>query len=196
MNSDHPGVYVHESAYVDCPTKIGSGTKVWHFSHILTGCYIGRDCVFGQNTMVGPNVKVGDGCKIQNNVSIYEGVELEEGVFCGPSCVFTNVTNPRARINRKNEFRPTVVKRWATIGANTTIVCGHTVGAYSLIAAGAVVTCDVPDHALMAGIPARRVGWVSKTGMRLGQDLICPQTGERYERVNGGLRLLECPSAK
>ena len=139
---------IHPSAFVDEPCEIGAGTRIWHFAHILPRTRIGRDCSFGQNVMVGPDVSVGDGCKVQNNVSIYKGVTLEDGVFCGPSCVFTNVNNPRAEVERKDEFRPTLVKRGATIGANATIVCGHTIGEYAFVAAGAVVTQDVPAFAL------------------------------------------------
>jgi UDP-2-acetamido-3-amino-2,3-dideoxy-glucuronate N-acetyltransferase len=180
------GVFVHESAYVDEPVRIGAGTKIWHFVHILEDCDIGRNCSIGQNVMIGPGVKVGDNCKIQNNVSLYTGVELEDGVFCGPSCVFTNVMNPRAEIERKSEFRRTLVKRGATIGANATIVCGHALGEYSFIAAGAVVTGDVPSYALMAGVPAKRIGWMSSAGGRLGDDLVCPIDGTRYrERADG-----------
>ncbi|MDQ0316206.1 acyltransferase [Amorphus orientalis] len=186
------GVFIHESAYVDAPCEIGPNSKVWHFAHILKGCRIGKDCSVGQNVMIGPDVTVGDSCKIQNNVSLYNGVELEDGVFCGPSCVFTNVNNPRAEISRKSEFRHTLVKRGTTIGANATIVCGHTLGAYSFIAAGAVVTGDVPDFALMAGVPARRIGWMSKAGGRLGDDLVCPVDGSRYQLDDkGNLHLVE-----
>lgn len=181
------GVMIHESAYVDQPSEIGTGTKIWHYSHILPGVKIGRDCSIGQNVMIGPDVTVGDRCKIQNNVSLYKGVRLESGVFCGPSCVFTNVINPRAEIERKSEFRETVVRRGATIGANATIVCGHTLGAYCFIAAGAVVTKDVPAHALMMGSPARRVGWVSHAGARLGSDLVCPIEGRLYREASPDL---------
>jgi UDP-2-acetamido-3-amino-2,3-dideoxy-glucuronate N-acetyltransferase len=184
MGSRFDDVFVHESAYVDEPVKIGAGTKIWHFVHILAGCDIGRNCIFGQNVMVGPNVKIGDRCKIQNNVSIYQGIELEDGVFCGPSAVFTNVNNPRAMIERKAEFAPTLVKRGATIGANATIVCGHTLGEYCFVAAGAVVTADVPAYALMAGVPARRIGWMSAAGRKLGPDLVCPETGSRYSEIS------------
>lgn len=184
MASRFDGVFVHESAYVDEPAKIGAGTKIWHFVHILAGCEIGANCIFGQNVMVGPNVRIGNHCKLQNNVSIYQGIELEDGVFCGPSAVFTNVNTPRATIERKSEFAPTLVKRGATIGANATIVCGHTLGEYCFIAAGAVVTADVPAYALMAGVPARRIGWVSAAGRKLGPDLVCPETGERYAEVS------------
>lgn len=181
-----PGVGVHESAYVDDPVAIGEGTRVWHFVHILKGCRIGRRCSIGQNVMIGPDVSVGDDCKIQNNVSLFAGVELEDGVFCGPSCVFTNVNNPRAEIERKSEFRKTLVRRGATIGANATIVCGHTIGAWSFIAAGAVVTSDVHAFALMAGVPARRIGWMSKAGGKLGSDLVCPVDGSRYRETADG----------
>lgn len=180
--------YAHETAVIDQPSSIGAGSKIWHFSHVLAGTRIGRDCVLGQNVMAGPDVSIGDRCKIQNNVSLYKGVCLEDGVFCGPSCVFTNVNNPRAEVERKDEFRPTLVRRGATIGANATIVCGTTLGAYSFIAAGAVVADDVPDHALMAGVPARRIGWMSHDGERLGDDLVCPRTGRRYEESPTGLR--------
>jgi UDP-2-acetamido-3-amino-2,3-dideoxy-glucuronate N-acetyltransferase len=178
-----PNVRIHESSYVDEPVQIGEGTSIWHFCHILGEVTIGRHCSIGQNVMIGPRVTVGDNCKIQNNVSLYEGVTLEDDVFCGPSCVFTNVVNPRSAISRKNEFRPTLVKRGATIGANATIVCGHTVGSYAFIAAGAVVTKDVPDFALMAGVPARRIGWMSHHGERLGQELVCPATKQHYRET-------------
>jgi UDP-2-acetamido-3-amino-2,3-dideoxy-glucuronate N-acetyltransferase len=180
MGERLPGTFVHPSAYVDEPAVIGAGTSIWHFSHILAGSTIGRDCVIGQNVMIGPNVTIGDRCKIQNNVSVYEGVTLEDEVFCGPSCVFTNVATPRAGVDRRAEFLPTRVGRGATIGANATIVCGHTVGAWSFVAAGAVVTSDVPPHALVAGVPARRIGWISHAGERLAPDLVCPRTGRRY----------------
>jgi len=185
--SAHPGATIHPTAFVDSPAQIGAGTKIWHFSHVLGHTSIGRDCVIGQNVMIGPRVSVGDRCKIQNNVSIYQGVTLEDGVFCGPSMVFTNVLNPRAEVERKNEFLPTLVRRGTTIGANATIVCGTTLGAYSFIAAGAVVTKDVPDHGLMAGVPARRIGWVSHAGERLGEDWTCPRTGQRYRERQGRL---------
>jgi predicted dehydrogenase/carbonic anhydrase/acetyltransferase-like protein (isoleucine patch superfamily) len=188
----HPGVTIHESAYVDEPCTIGAGTKIWHFSHVLRNTRIGSGVVIGQNASIGPDVVIGDRCKIQNNVSIYKGVTLEDGVFCGPSCVFTNVNNPRAEIERKDEFRPTRVGRGATIGANSTIVCGHDIGRYAFIAAGAVVTSDVPAHALMAGVPARRIGWVSRAGERLGRDLVCPREGRRYrETAEGNLQEIE-----
>lgn len=172
--------FIHESAFVDQPSEIGAGTKIWHFCHVLSNTRIGKDCSFGQNVMAGPDVTIGDGCKIQNNVSLYKGVTLEDRVFCGPSCVFTNVLTPRAGVERKDEFALTLVREGASIGANATIVCGTTVGRYCLIAAGAVVTRDVPDFSLMAGVPAKRIGWVSESGDRLGPDLICPRTGQRY----------------
>jgi len=185
-----PGVLIHESSYVDDGAVIGPGTKIWHFCHILSGTVIGDNCSIGQNAMIGPKVRVGKGCKIQNNVSLYEGVELADDVFCGPSSVFTNVLNPRAHVNRKAEFRATPVGRGATIGSNATIVCGHSLGAYCLIGAGAVVTKDVPDFALMVGTPARRVGWMSRAGERLGADLICKATGERYFENGAGVLAL------
>jgi len=188
-----PATRLHETVYIDDVVEIGDNTSIWHFSHILARVNIGRDCVLGQNVVVGPDVTIGNHCKIQNNVSVYKGVTLEDGVFCGPSCVFTNVNNPRAEIERKSEFRETLVRRGATIGANATIVCGHTIGAYSFIAAGAVVTKDVPDFALMAGNPARRIGWMSREGVRLNSDLVCPSNGARYEEVAAN-RLVEIPN--
>jgi UDP-2-acetamido-3-amino-2,3-dideoxy-glucuronate N-acetyltransferase len=176
-----PGVTVHESAYIDEDVEIGAGSKIWHFVHVLPGSVIGRNVIVGQNVMAGPNVRIGDGCKIQNNVSLYEGVELEPDVFCGPSCVFTNVFNPRAAVSRKAEFRKTLVKHGTTIGANATILCGITIGEFAFIGAGSVVTRDVVPYALMVGSPARRTGWVSSAGEKLGSGLVCPRTGERYE---------------
>ena len=159
--------FVHETAIIDEDVEIGEGTKIWHFSHILKGSKLGKNCVIGQNVMIGPDVTIGDGCKIQNNVSIFKGVTLEDEVFCGPSCVFTNVNHPRAFVSRRHEFIPTLVKRGATIGANATIVCGHTIGRYAMIGAGAVVVSDVEDYALYFGVPAKRVGWVCKCGVVL-----------------------------
>ena len=176
-------VFIHESSYVDDNVAIGRGSKVWHFSHILENCQIGEDCSLGQNVVIGPSVVVGNRVKIQNNVSVYEGVTLEDGVFCGPSCVFTNVNNPRSEIVRKNEYRKTTVKRGASIGANATIICGHDLGEYCFIAAGAVVTKEVPAYALMAGTPAKRIGWMRKAGGRLGDDLICPIAGVAYRQI-------------
>ena len=187
MGGVHPTAAIHESACVDEPCEIGAGTRIWHFSHIMRDCRIGRDCVIGQNVMVGRGVVIGDRCKVQNNVSLYTGVSLEDGVFCGPSCVFTNVHNPRAEIERKSEFRPTPVRRGATIGANATILCGHEIGAYAFIGAGAVVTRAVPAHALMAGVPAHRIGWMSRAGAKLGDDLVCPLDGSRYRLDDEGL---------
>ena len=180
MSENYKDVFVHESSYVDNNVTIGRGTKIWHFSHILMNCEIGQDSSLGQNVVVGPNVVIGSRVKIQNNVSVYEGVTLEDGVFCGPSCVFTNVNNPRSEILRKDEYRKTIVRRGASIGANATIICGHDLGEYCFIAAGAVVTKKVPAYALMAGTPARRIGWMSKAGGRLGEDLICPIEGTAY----------------
>jgi UDP-2-acetamido-3-amino-2,3-dideoxy-glucuronate N-acetyltransferase len=179
-------VFIHGSAYVDEPCSIGQGTKIWHFCHVFPGAIIGTNCILGQNVMVGRDVCIGNNCKIQNNVSIYTGVELAEGVFCGPSCVFTNVSNARADIERKSEFQRTFVGRGATIGANATIVCGHALGDYCFISAGAVVTSDVPDYAIMAGVPARRIGWMSRAGRRLGPDLICSIDGSRYQETDSG----------
>ena len=186
MSDDY---FRHPTAVVDEGAEIGSGTKIWHFAHILSGTKIGARCVISQNVMIGPKVVIGNGCKIQNNVSIYEGVTLEDDVFCGPSMVFTNVLYPRAHVNRRDEFLPTLVRQGATIGANATIVCGNTVGAYAMVGAGAVVTRDVPDFALVLGAPAVRIGWVSRSGDRLGPDLVCPRTGERYALEEGRLSL-------
>ena len=184
MSKINNDTFIHESSYIDENVTIGSRTKVWHFSHILNNCHIGEDCSFGQNVVIGPNVKVGNRVKIQNNVSVYEGVTLEDGVFCGPSCVFTNVNNPRSEIVRKDEYRKTIVRRGASIGANATIICGNDLGKYCFIAAGAVVTKDVPDYALMAGAPAKRIGWMSKAGGRLDEDLICPIVGNSYRLID------------
>ena len=180
MTKMHKDVFVHESSYVDENVTIGSRTKIWHFSHILSNCDIGEDCSLGQNVVIGPNVSVGSQVKIQNNVSVYEGVTLEDGVFCGPSCVFTNVNNPRSEIVRKDEYRKTIVRRGASIGANATIICGHDLGEYCFIAAGALINKEVPAYALMVGTPAKRIGWMSKAGGRLGDDLICPIDGSAY----------------
>lgn len=184
--------FAHESAYVDQPCEIGSGTKIWHFSHIMKDSKLGRDCILGQNVLISPGVEVGDNCKIQNNVSLYTGVILEDDVFCGPSCVFTNVINPRSQIVRRNEYQKTTVRRGATIGANSTIVCGATLGRYCFIGAGAVVRGDVPDYALMLGVPARQKGWMGRHGYRLeeaGEDTFrCPETGWTYRLDDGALK--------
>lgn len=185
----YPDVLIHASAYVDDGAEIGAGTKIWHFCHVLPGVKIGERCSLGQNVMIGPNVRIGSNVRIQNNVSVYTGVELDDDVFCGPSCVFTNVANPRAHVSRKSEFLTTRVARGVTIGANATIVCGHAIGTYSFIGAGAVVTRPVEAFALVVGNPARRIGWMSRRGARLGPDLVCPETGERYVLVGGQLGL-------
>jgi UDP-2-acetamido-3-amino-2,3-dideoxy-glucuronate N-acetyltransferase len=185
--------FVHPTSIVDDPVEIGDATKIWHFCHISAGANIGRGCNLGQNVFVAPNVRIGANVKVQNNVSIYEGVELEDDVFCGPSCVFTNIVNPRSQVVRKGQYEKTVVRRGASIGANATIVCGGTIGRYALIAAGAVVTRGtVPDYALMAGVPATRRGWVSRHGHRLvevdaGGLRRCPETAWRYQEVEPGL---------
>ena len=175
--------FVHESSYVDEGCQIGEGTKIWHFSHIMKGCTIGKRCNIGQNVVISPDVTLGNGVKIQNNVSVYTGVVCEDGVFLGPSCVFTNVINPRAFIERKSEYRKTVVKEGASIGANATIVCGHDIGRYAFVGAGAVVTKDIPDYAIVLGNPARIRGYVCKCGEKLtftdGQ-AVCPACGKRY----------------
>lgn len=180
--------YIHPTAIIDDGCQIGTNSKIWHFVHILKGSEIGQRVIVGQNVMIGPDVRVGDGCKIQNNVALYKGVTLEEDVFCGPSCVFTNVLLPRAFVDRKSEFSATLVKKGATIGANATIICGVTLGEYSMVGAGAVVTRDIPNHALVIGTPAHQIGWVSREGERLGSDLMCPRTGERYQEIETGLK--------
>lgn len=176
--------FVHESSYVDKDCRIGVGTKIWHFSHIMSGCNIGENCNIGQNVVVSPDVVLGNNVKIQNNVSVYTGVICEDDVFLGPSMVFTNVINPRSHVSRKNEYRQTRICRGASVGANATIVCGHTLGEYCLIGAGSVVTKDVPAYALMVGNPARQHGWVSAYGEKLHFDAtgiaVCPATGEKY----------------
>jgi UDP-2-acetamido-3-amino-2,3-dideoxy-glucuronate N-acetyltransferase len=187
VNKEILPYFVHETAIVDGGCEIGRGTKIWHFAHIIKGTQIGEHCVIGQNVMIGPDVVIGNRCKVQNNVSLYKGVILEEGVFCGPSCVFTNVHNPRAEIERKEEFRATYVERGVTIGANATIVCGNRLGAYSLIGAGAVITKDVKPHAVMVGNPAKQIGWVSHTAEKLGNDLVCPREKRCYQVINGYL---------
>jgi UDP-2-acetamido-3-amino-2,3-dideoxy-glucuronate N-acetyltransferase len=184
------GAAVHESAYVDAGAVIGAGSRVWHFCHVLGGAVIGERCSLGQNVVVMNAVKIGNNVKIQNNVSVYEGVELEDDVFCGPSMVFTNVYNPRSAVTRKHEYRRTLVERGASIGANATIVCGVTIGRYAFIGAGAVINRDVPAYALMAGVPAKRIGWMSEAGHRLEsvstsgdvETLRCPGTARLYSR--------------
>ena len=172
-------VFIHESSYIDEDVNIGEGTKIWHFCHIQSGSRIGKNCSLGQNVNVSNNVKIGDGVKIQNNVSIYEGVELENYVFCGPSCVFTNDLTPRAKYPKgRSGYKKTLVKEGASIGANATIVCGHTIGKCAMIAAGAVVVSDVPDYALMAGVPAKRIGWMCECGTRL-ENTKCPSCGKK-----------------
>lgn len=188
--------FVHESAYVDPGAKIGKGTKIWHFSHVMAGAEIGENCSLGQNVFVAKNVKIGNNVKIQNNVSVYEGVILEDYVFCGPSCVFTNVKTPRSAFprNRSEDYIPTVVKRGATIGANATIVCGVTIGEWAFVAAGAVVTKDVPPYALVAGVPARVIGWACRCGLRLkfsNGEAICSGCGRRYRKDGESVVYLE-----
>jgi UDP-2-acetamido-3-amino-2,3-dideoxy-glucuronate N-acetyltransferase len=187
----------HPSAFIDSPSEIGAGTRIWHFCHVMAGARIGERCVLGQNVFVADGVVIGDNVKVQNNVSLYSGVELDDDVFCGPSCVFTNVVNPRSQIVRRDEYQRTVVRRGATIGANATIVCGATVGRYAFIGAGAVVRGDVPDYALMLGVPATRKGWMGRHGYRLraqGDEWVCPQSGWRYApHAAGGLRCLDWP---
>lgn len=184
---------VHSSAFVDEGAQIGAGTVIWHFCHIMAGAVVGEGCILGQNVVVAPGVRIGNNVKIQNNVSVYEGVELEDDVFCGPSCVFTNVINPRSQIVRRGQYQRTLVRRGATLGANSTIVCGATLGRYAFVAAGAVVTGDVPDYALMAGVPARRKGWMSRHGYRLREqpegNWKCPESGWTYRfDAEGALR--------
>ena len=181
----------HETAVIDNGCRIGAGTRIWHFSHIMPDCVIGERCNIGQNVVISPGVVLGNNVKIQNNVSVYTGVVCEDDVFLGPSCVFTNVLNPRSAIPRKDQYRKTLVRRGATIGANATIVCGHTIGEYALIGAGAVVTKDVPPYALVVGNPSKQIGWVSEYGHRLRFDekgeARCPESGERYLLKEGGV---------
>lgn len=184
--------FAHETAVIDEGCIIGAGTKIWHFSHLMTGCELGERCNLGQNVVVSPGVKLGSNVKVQNNVSIYTGVICENDVFLGPSCVFTNVINPRSAVNRRGEYQRTLVGRGASVGANATIVCGNDIGAFALIGAGAVVTKDVPAYALLVGNPARRIGWVSEYGHRLNFDdagrATCPESGQTYERTEAGVR--------
>ena len=180
--------FVHPRAVVDDNVTIGKGTKIWHFSHILSESHIGEKCNIGQNVVIGPDVTIGNQCKIQNNVSIYKGVTLEDGVFCGPSMVFTNIFNPRAEISKMDQVRPTIVKKGATIGANATIVCGNTIGRYAFIGAGAVVTKDVPDYALMIGNPAKQSGWTCICGEKLDAKERCNVCGKAYAKTKNGLK--------
>lgn len=199
MENDWTKISVHPTAVIDDKAIIGDGTKIWHFCHIMSDCIIGRNCNIGQNVVVSPGVVLGDNVKVQNNVSIYTGVVCKDDVFLGPSCVFTNVVNPRSAVNRKSEYRQTIVGVGATIGANATIVCGHNIGDYAFIGAGAVVTKDVKPFALLVGNPARQTGWMSRHGHKLHFDgngvsepayATCPESGERYMLRNGSVTLL------
>jgi len=194
MAEDSPDYFVHPSSYVDLGARIGPGTKIWHFCHIMPGAVLGGGCSLGQNTFVGSHVVIGNNVKIQNNVSIYDNVTLEDDVFCGPSMVFTNVINPRSQVSRKDEYADTLVQRGASIGANVTIVCGHTIGAYAFIGAGSVVTSDVPPYALVYGNPARQHGYVCQCGIKLalgGEAGGCHACGRRYRLAGGALAPLE-----
>jgi UDP-2-acetamido-3-amino-2,3-dideoxy-glucuronate N-acetyltransferase len=184
-------LFIHETAVVDDGAQIGNGTKIWHFCHVMGTAQIGENCVLGQNVFVGNKAVLGNNVKVQNNVSVYEGVVCEDDVFLGPSMVFTNVVNPRSAVNRKEEFKTTLVKKGATIGANSTIVCGTTLGEYCFIGAGAVITKEVKPFALMVGVPARQKGWVSRSGAILGDDLVCPETGEKYILADGFLKIID-----
>lgn len=184
--NDHPGAMIHESCYIDSPCQIGEGTKIWHFSHVMSNAKVGRNCNLGQNVVVSPNVTLGDNVKVQNNVSIYTGVVLEDDVFCGPSMVFTNVINPRSEIVRRGEYQQTIVERGASMGANCTVVCGHRIGRYAFVAAGAVVRGEVPAYALMVGVPARRIGWACRCGTPLPRvaadgELRCTACANAYQ---------------
>jgi UDP-2-acetamido-3-amino-2,3-dideoxy-glucuronate N-acetyltransferase len=192
-----PTAFVHESSYVDDGASVGAGTKVWHFCHLMSGAVVGAQCSLGQNVVVMGQVRIGDNVKIQNNVSVYEGVTLEDDVFCGPSMVFTNVLNPRSHVSRKHEYRPTRVRRGASIGANATVVCGTTLGEYAFVGAGAVVTRDVPAYALVVGVPARRIGWMCQCGEQLSVPMAVPDAevratctacGSRYALTGDELR--------
>jgi acetyltransferase-like isoleucine patch superfamily enzyme len=191
IRQDHYGnfkdVFIHPTADIDASVAIGSGTKIWHFSHVLSNSFIGKRCNIGQNVVIGPDVTIGNNCKIQNNVSVYKGVTLEDGVFCGPSMVFTNINNPRAEIRKMDQVRPTLVKKGATIGANATIVCGTTLGTYCFIGAGTVVNKNISDHALVVGNPAKQIGWACECGERLTDDLDCLACGNRYQKKTNGL---------
>jgi UDP-2-acetamido-3-amino-2,3-dideoxy-glucuronate N-acetyltransferase len=191
--------FIHPSSYIDQPCVIGNGTKIWHFCHIMAGARLGENCILGQNVLIGNNVVIGNNVKIQNNVSVYTGVELEDDVFCGPSCVFTNVINPRSQIIRRLEYQRTLIRRGATIGANATIICGVTIGRYAFIGAGSVVRNDVADYALILGVPGKQNGWMSRHGYRLhapNEDgiMLCPGSGWRYQEVQPGVvRCLDWP---
>ena len=188
-----PDYFAHESSYIDQGCQIGEGTRIWHFSHVMARATIGKGCNIGQNVVISPGVVIGDNVKIQNNVSVYTGVFLEDDVFCGPSMVFTNVINPRSHVSRKDEYRKTLVKRGATLGANCTVVCGATIGAYAFVGAGAVVTKDIPDHALVVGNPGRISGWVCECGVKLAagagapESATCAACGIRYRTLDGRL---------
>jgi len=189
--------YIHESAIIDDGATIGEGSRVWHFVHVCSGAKIGKGVSLGQNVFIGNKANIGDRCKIQNNVSVYDNVHLEEGVFCGPSMVFTNVYNPRSLIERKDEYRDTLVKKGVTLGANCTILCGHTIGEYAFIGAGAVINKDVEPYALMVGVPAKKIGWMSRYGEKLNLPLdgeaetTCPYTQEKYKLTNGQVTVVE-----
>jgi len=183
--------FVHSTVVIDEGVKIGKGTKLWHFSHVLVGSEIGENCNIGQNVVIGPDVSIGNKCKIQNNVSVYKGVTLEDGVFCGPSMVFTNIYNPRAEIGKMDQIRPTLVRNGATLGANSTIVCGHTIGRYAFIGGGAVVTKNVPDHALMVGNPAKQIGWMCDCGEKLNDIMKCSACQKSYKIIANGLKKIE-----
>ena len=193
MADDKKPPFVHEPAHVDDGAQVGDGTRIWHFVHVSGGAKIGESCSIGQNVFVGNRVVIGDNVKIQNNVSVFDAVTLEDGVFCGPSMVFTNVYNPRAEVERKDEYRETLIKRGATLGANCTIVCGVTVGEFAFVGAATLINRDVPPFALMVGVPARRIGWMSHAGEKLGPDLVCPREGRRYREV-GPDQLEEIPA--
>jgi UDP-2-acetamido-3-amino-2,3-dideoxy-glucuronate N-acetyltransferase len=187
--------FAHESAYIDLPCEIGEGTKIWHFSHVMKNARIGKNCILGQNVSIASDVVIGNNVKIQNNVSIYTGTIIEDDVFLGPSCVLTNVTNPRSQIGRHSLYEKTIIRRGASIGANATIVCGIELGRYCFIAAGAVIAKNVPDYALMMGVPARQAGWISRHGIRLGKPdsagiMVCSESGYRYKEAQAGV--LKC----
>jgi len=183
--------FMHETAVIDENVTIGAGTKIWHFSHVLSGSIIGEGCNIGQNVVVGPDVIIGRQCKIQNNVSVFKGVKLEDGVFCGPSMVFTNVYNPRAQLRKMDQLRTTLVKKGATIGANATIICGNIIGRYAFIGAGTVITRNVPDYALVVGNPAKQIGWACECGERLSEDLECLACGKAYRKAGESIEPFE-----